>query len=415
MSASIIALLAALSAPAATPEGGGDGKVQAIVGAWVLPASGPPIPRGVVLYMDGKVLDVGPELPVPPGAVVRDAEGKYVCPGFVAIEASRVGVSGAPGKVADGLDPYARDLRIALACGITTAHVVEAGFGGFFMGESRQPSSGSTAIVKASVGSLEGMLVKEPAAIYLSFRRAPLAAFQLREGFRKAAEHIRRTAEAERAKAKPPQIPPEIARLVSVLKDEVPAIVSVDSEDEIRAILAIRREFPFDLVLSGAEEAWKLAPELAAARVPVLTKARGRDFSFDFDEPAVPEGGMIPIRRPGVLAAAGVRVAMLPYRRGISLDGLAGRDLTALPFEAAFAVRGGMDEDAALRAITIEPARILRIADRVGSLERGKDADILILNRHPLDVRSFVETAIVGGKVYYERKESPLFRDIPLR
>jgi len=72
-----------------------------------------------------------------------------------------------------------------------------------------------------------------------------------------------------------------------------------------------------------------------------------------------------------------------------------------------------MSEEAALRAITLEPARILRIADRVGSLEKGKDADVLILDRHPLDVRAFVETAIIEGKVYYERAKSPLYRDIP--
>jgi imidazolonepropionase-like amidohydrolase len=124
---------------------------------------------------------------------------------------------------------------------------------------------------------------------------------------------------------------------------------------------------------------------------------------------------VIPIRAPGLFAQAGVRLAILPYRRGVSLDGLGGRDLTALPLDAAFAVRGGMEQDAALAAITLEPARILRVSDRVGSLEPGKDADFLILNRHPLDYRACVEIAWINGKIYYERAKSPLFREIPVR
>lgn len=391
------------------------GPLQAIVGGYVFPVSGPPILRGTVLFRDGKIVDVGPELPVPEGAVLHRAEGKFVTPGFVAVEAARVGVSGSQGNIRDNLDPYQRDLKIALAAGITTAHVVEAGFGSIFGGESPVPGAGGTALVKMTAGDLESMLLKEPGAIYLSLRRTPLGVFQFRESFRKAAVHLRRTAEAEKAKSKPPDISPEIERYVKILRNEVPAIIAADSLDEIQTILSIRREHPFDLVLRGSDDGWKIGPDLAREGASVLVKARGRDFSFDFSSPAVPEDGMIPISRPAAFARAGVPVAILPYRRGVSIDGIAGRDLTALPFDAAYAVRGGMDEGAALRAITLEPARILRVADRVGSLEKGKDADILILSRHPLDARSSVEMVFIDGKIYYERSKSPLFRDIPER
>jgi hypothetical protein len=401
--------------PAVAEKPAAPGQLQAIVGGWVYPVSGPPILRGVVLFRDGKIVEVGSEIPVPAGAEVIHAEGKYVTPGFVAMEASRIGASGAPGRVEDGLDPYQREMRIALAAGITTAHVVESGFGGFFGFESPMPFGSTTALIKTTAGDLQGMLLKEPAAGYFSFQRSPLALFQMREGFERAAQHLRRVEEAEKARAKPPDTSPEIERYARILRNQVPTIVVVDSPDEIRAILEVRRAHPFDLVLSGAGGGWVLAPQLAAEKVPVLTKARGRDFNFDFSSPAVPEDGVIPIRAPAVFAQAGVRVAILPYRRGVSIDGIAGRDLTALPLEAAYAVRGGLDEEAALRAITLEPARILRVADRVGSLEKGKDADILILSRHPLDYRSYVETAIINGKVYYQRSKSPLFREIPLR
>jgi len=399
------------------------GPLQAITGGWVLPVSGAPIPRGTILFRDGKIVDVGPELPLPENTVVHRADGKYVCPGFVAVEASRIGVSNLRGKIRDSLDPYQLDLKIALATGITTAHVM-GGSSFSFMGRGRvmmMSSSGSSAVIKLTVGDLKGMFLKEPVVNNLSFRRSPLSLFQLRENFRKAAEHIQQVREAEKAtsnevaKKKAPRLPRELAQYVEILKNEHPTVVNTDSLEDIRTILSIRRQFPFDLILRGVEEGWKMAPELAAENVPVLVKARGPGFRFDFTSPAVPDDGMIPIRLPGAFARAGVEVALLPYSQGISLNGLAGRDLTALPQEGAFAVRGGMEQDAALRAITLEPARILRLADRVGSLEKGKDADILILNLHPLHTLSFVETAFINGKIYYERSKSPLYRDIPLR
>ncbi len=388
--------------------------MEAITGAWVLPVSGPEIPRGAVLFQGGKIVAVGSELSIPPGTRVHAADGKYVCPGFVAVEASGIGVAGGQGDYRDNLDPYRRDLKIAIASGITCIHVVESGPGSLFGGEYPLPG-GATAVIKPTVGDLGGMLLKEPAALYLSLRSTPLAVFELRSRFRRAAEHLRQVAEAEKAKAQPPQAPEDLDRTIRVLKGDLPTIVVADSVEEVRTILATHREHPFPLVLKGAPGAWQLGAELAGRRIAVITKARGPDFNFNMDEPAVPEDGIIPIRVPWAFAQAGVPIAIQPYRRSISLDGIAGRDLTALAMDAAYAVKGGLDEAAALRAITLEPARILRIADRVGSLEPGKDADILILSRHPLDYRAFVETAFINGKVYYERAKSPLYREIPLR
>ncbi len=89
----------------------------------------------------------------------------------------------------------------------------------------------------------------------------------------------------------------------------------------------------------------------------------------------------------------------------VSLDGIAGRDLTSLPLEALYAIRGGATEKAALASLTIVPARLLGVEDRLGSIEKGKDADVLIMNGQPLDYRTYVETALVNGKVVYDRSK----------
>ena len=157
-----------------------------------------------------------------------------------------------------------------------------------------------------------------------------------------------------------------------------------------------------------------MASELAAANVPVLVKSRGRDFDFNTTGPVFEKGQMAPVRRPAAFARAGCLVSILPYRRGITLSGLAGRDLATLHVDAAFAIRGGMSNEEALKAITLNPARILRIDDRLGSLEKGKDADLLILSGHPLDYRSFVLKAFINGKLYYDREKSRIFREVPL-
>ena len=231
------------------------GPIHAIVGARVLPVAGPLIHRGTVLFQDGKILRLGAEVPLPDGAFVHDAAGKYVTPGLVAVEASGVGIGRSDGKLEYGLDPYQRELKIALASGITTAHVVESG-GSFsiFRSSSSMPMGGRTGIIKATVGDLEGMMLKEPGAHYFSFQQSPLGIYQLRDRFKRAAEYLKQVAEAEKKKEKPPRLSPEIRRHVDILKNEIPTVVVTSSEEEIRAILAIRREHTFDLVLSGAPE-----------------------------------------------------------------------------------------------------------------------------------------------------------------
>ena len=392
--------------------------IQAVVGATVLPVSGPMVRRGTVTWKDGKILEVAAELPAPEGATVYNGEGLYVCPGFVSVVASGVGIETSSGNIGNGLDPWDRELGIALANGITTIQVLPAPFFGGFGQDGPLYGGGNSAIIKLTRGDLAGMLVREPAMNYFSLptRQRELNYFLLRERFKQAKEYIEKRAKAaaRTPKVAIPKLSSSLKLYVAVLENKRPTIFSPSNNHEVEIVLSLSREYGFDAVLNEPKDAWMMAADLAAANVPVLVKSRGPDFDFNTTGPLFEKGQMAPVRRAAAFAKAGCLLSILPYRRGISLSGLAGRDLATLHIDAAFAVRGGMNNEEALKAITLNPARTLRVDDRLGSLDKGKDADLLILSGHPLDYRSFVLKAFINGKLYYDREKSRIYREIPL-
>jgi imidazolonepropionase-like amidohydrolase len=175
--------------------------------------------------------------------------------------------------------------------------------------------------------------------------------------------------------------------------------------DDIRDLVGLAKEYNYRLVLEGVQEGWLLADELNSAGVSVIVTPRNQMAAREGFEDT--SGSSIAMA--AVLESAGVPFAINAMSGSIGLGGIVGRDLMSLPFEAAFAVRGGASEQAALAAITIVPAELLGLQDRIGSLEEGKDADILIMDAHPLDYRAYVETAFVNGKVYYRRDVNRVF------
>ena len=202
--------------------------------------------------------------------------------------------------------------------------------------------------------------------------------------------------------AKKPKADPN---LVKLLKGEVAMLVRANTVNEINEMVDLSMEQGYDLVIQGGVEAWVLADKLGAAGVGVIytprTRRRARKGRED-------ETGSF-VESPGIFQEKGIPFSLATLSSSISMGGLAGRDLTSLPLEAAFAVRGGADERTALKAMTITPARMLGLEDRIGSLEEGKDADILILNGSPLDYRTYVEQAIVAGKVAYDRQGDKVY------
>ena len=182
-------------------------------------------------------------------------------------------------------------------------------------------------------------------------------------------------------------------------------LVRANTVNEINEMVDLSMEQGYDLVIQGGIEAWVMAEKLGAAGVGVIYTPRSRRRARKGLED---ETGSF-VESPRLFQEKGIPFSLATLSSSISMNGLAGRDLTSLPLEAAFAVRGGADERTALKAITITPARMLGLEDRIGSLEEGKDADILILNGSPLDYRSYVEHAIVAGKVAYDRHADKVY------
>jgi len=287
------------------------------------------------------------------------------------------------------------------------------------------------AAIKMSFGNLEDMLLQEnvfysPAPGGLS---GALNRHNWRRDIRKAREGMQATAEggnrtttatdagnsgdvrqrpatAQTARGTPRPAP---SPLTPLLKKEVALRVTANTAGEIRDMVALAEELDYNLVIEGGIEAWLAVSELSQSGTQVIYTPRQRR------DPRLGEenNSGSSIESTGIFETQGVPFAIAALSNSVSMGGIAGRDLTSLPLEAAFAVRGGASNRAALESITIVPARMMGLENRIGSIEVGKDADLLILNGEPLDYRTYVETAIVAGKICYQRSEDQVIPVFP--
>jgi hypothetical protein len=409
---------------------------------------------------------------VPEGAEVIDAAGKVISPGFVAISMQGIGLrarggSTQSGELADTLNPFDSNIKFMLSSGITSGCAeLSAGGGGRrgrrdpeqpFVGldpdqfalEAMQssaerdfgddlptcPCCGLTylpyepideapappvnqnrhVVVKMSYGSLDNMLAREdtfvdPPAGGLTSAQAK---YNWRKQFELARKYLQELAEHEKAvkageKTRPPRnsFPEAFLKLV---KKEIAMKVSAESVGQIRDAIELARELDYRIVIERATESWLIPEELSQANVSVIITPRSQRRPRLGAEDTSGSS----IETPRFLSEAGVPFAVAALSNSFSLGGLAGRDLASLPLEAMFAVRGGATEAQALEAITITPARMLGMADQIGSLEVGKDADILIMDGVPMDYRTYVEIAIVNGRQVYNRAEDRVMPVFP--
>ncbi|RZS40972.1 imidazolonepropionase-like amidohydrolase [Herbihabitans rhizosphaerae] len=380
-------------------------------------SSGEPgaIDGGTVLIDGDKIVAVGAEadVDIPDDAEIVDAAGSWVLPGFVESH-GHVGVgeegegwagndvnemtnpNGARLRALDGINAADEGFRDALAGGVTTV-VVKPGSG--------NPIGGQTVAVKSWGRTADDMLLRQPISVKSALGENPKRVYGdrkelpstrlgvaavIRDAFTKAQDYVARKEHAA-AEGKPFERDNTSEILAAVLAGELPWCQHTHRADDIATAIRLSEEFGYKLVVNHGTEGHLIADLLASKEIPVIigplfisrTKIEVRARS---------------LRNPGILARAGVTIAITTDHPVVPIN--------FLVHQATLAVKEGLDPDTALRSITVNPASIMGLDDRVGSLRAGLDADVVIWSGDPLDVMSRAERVFVSGREVYHFDES---------
>ncbi len=372
----------------------GPERFFAVVGGDVYTGTGAALRGATILARNGKIKAIGYDIDIPPDAKTIDATGLRVYPGMVAIS-SRGLLSQASTDFEDTIDPFNSRMVLGLASGITTT------------------GTGNSA-VKLKRFSVKDAVVGDKIFSPLAWSgRNPSGKRTLREKFVTASEYLRKYRDWEQKVKKDKELKEPSKKgvdvtVLAVLKGESKAKFNSATRDDLLGIARLAQEFGFRPVIEDCQEGWTIADELGRAGATVILTPRAR---LPKREDLTRPGGSS-IENAAILHKAGVPVAVVPATESVDLGGIVGRDIMALAIEAGFAVRGGLSEEAALQSITVVPARILGISHRVGSLEVGKDCDLIVTDGDVLHYETFVQYAVVDGKQVYDKEQELFFAHI---
>lgn len=400
---------------------GAEAATLALVGATVHPVSRTPIARATVLVRDGRIVGVGPagDVPVPEGAAVVDLAGKHLYPGLLdpmtqlgMVEIGQVGASrddreegrfNPHVRALTSVHPHSEAIPVARANGITTVLTVAAS--GIVQG--------TAAVIQLTGDTPERMVVKDTAALVVNFP-SPKGEFwedpklegdrleELIALFERAVLYARRPSTNDDPAA---PFEPNLARrdrllleaMAPAVTGAMPVLFRARRERDIRTLLMFLETFPdVRAVLVEGDQAFRVAAELAARDIPVIVGSPLRP-TMDRDDPVT--AGW---ENAAILHRAGVRVAF-------GTNDVA--DVRNLPYHAAKAAAFGLPSDEALRAVTLTPAEILGLGDRLGSIDVGKRADLIVTDGDPLQIVTTVERAFIAGEeVSLESRHTRLWR-----
>jgi imidazolonepropionase-like amidohydrolase len=380
----------------------------AIVGGRIVPVLGDVIEGGTVLVSGGRITAVGSDVTVPDGVEVVDARGHWVLPGFVEAH-GHVGVHeegngwagqdtneltdpvGARFRALDAINPDDEGFRDALSGGVTSV-VVKPGSGNPIGGQTVAVKSWGRIVdemVFAQPCSVKSALGENPKRVYGEKKQTPSTrlgvASVIRDAFRRAQDY-RGQREAAESDGKPFDRNSDSEVLVSVLEGDVPWCQHCHRADDIATALRLADEFGYRLVINHGTEGHLLGDVLAARGIPVILGPLLTSRSKV-------EVNQRSLRNPGLLAAAGVQIALTTDHPVVPIN--------FLVYQAILSVKEGLDRETALRAITINPARMLGLDGRVGSLEVGKDADLVLWDGDPLEIMSRARVVWIEGRQVY--------------
>jgi len=397
------------------PDNLDQASVLAIRAGTVFPISGAPFTDGVILIEGGKIKEIGKTVDIPSGIPVIDARGFTVMPGLVSAR-SYVGITSnwrrqssvdEPSKpvvpeleVKHAVEPQAPLFTFARELGITTVMVTPG---------DRNVIGGQGVVLKTEGDVVDKMIVKDKVVMVFGLggsakrenqmpsTRMGIAAL-LRETLVKAQEYGSAMGKYEKEKkGKEPQRDLSLEALLPVLRGEMPVLIHCERRDDILTAFRLADEFKLKVVLDGATDAYKVVDEIKKRGIAVILEDVFRGAGNIEDRGFSPQNAAI-------LARAGIPIAFRPSEGSWHVPGAgeAGGDLLEI---AAFAFRNGVPEEETLRAVTINAARIAGMESRIGTLEPGKDANILILRGHPFQTGSVPEAVFIEGKLAFEREE----------
>jgi len=383
----------------------------------VLTISGEPIENGSVLVRDGRIAAVGTNLDAPAGAEIIDASGRYVMPGIIdahshiateAVNEGSVAVSSMVG-IEDVIDPDDLGIYRAAAGGVTSINVLHG---------SANPIGGNNAVLKMRWGATADGLRFDGAPKGIKFAlgentkrdrnpdRYPNSRMGvmdvIRQSFLDAQEYQTRQRLYEQALADgtegiiPPRRDLKLDALVEILEGDRLVHAHSYRGDEILQLLRVAEEFGFRIkTLQHVLEGYRVADEIAAHGAGASTFSDWWGYKVEAYE-AIPHNAALMTER-GV---------------SVSINSDSGEEMRHLNQEAAKAVRwGGASQAEALKMITLNPAVHLGVDDRVGSIEVGKDADLVIFDGHPLSAYAVVQTTIIDGRIYFDREHDMELRE----
>ncbi|MBX3412429.1 MAG: amidohydrolase family protein [Pirellulales bacterium] len=381
-------------------------------GAKIITLAGDDIEVGRLVVAGGKIVAVGPkdQIEVPTGAKEIDVTGRTIMPGLVDTHSHVGGMGGAdssgpiqPGvRILDAINPRDAGFKRAVAGGLTTLNIMP-GSGHLISGQTlyakmRVAGSGPNKIDDLFILDVEGKPLGglKMANGTNSQRNAPFpgtrgkSAFLVREQFIKAREYQAAVARAGGDAAKLPARDLNLEALNEAMAGKRVVHHHTHRHDDIMTVLRLKQEFGFKVVLHHVSDGWKVADEIAAAQVPCSVividspggKLEARDMSF---------------ATGAILDKAGVRVA---YHTDDYIN-----DSRIFLRSAALGVRAGLPRQKALESVTLAGAEMLELADRIGSLAPGKDADFAIFDGDPLSVYSKVQQTWVEGVKVFDRED----------
>jgi imidazolonepropionase-like amidohydrolase len=375
--------------------------------------TGAPIDGGTVLIDAGTIVAVGgPDLAVPDGADIVDAAGKWVLPGFIDAHAhvglveEAEGWAGRDGnemtkpvtasvRALDAINPADQGFRDAIGGGVLAVNVNPG---------SGNPIGGQTAAIKCWGRVVDQMVLREPSGMKSALGENPKRTYSdrhetpstrlgtalvIREALVQAGNYLAKLAAAEDqppSERKPVDRDLGLEALGQVLRRQIPWRQHCHRADDIATAIRLSREFGYELVIDHGTEAHLLADIIAADAIPVIIGPL-------FTSRSKVELRNRSLANPGRLAAAGVTIAITTDHPVVPIH--------FLIHQASLAVKEGLDPETAIRAVTINPAQIMGVAGRIGSLEPGKDADLVIWSGDPLDVTSRAERAFQDGREIY--------------